>query len=142
MEQYIRKYALVAEVDNWIEFFTNKKNEEGISQINKVSFVGRITELQGIKDFIDTLEVKEVEEEAVSNDLEEAAKNHKSAIHIVSPQWTSEVEKAFKAGAEWQKEQIIDKACEWLEEHLLDFWSQRITNTDYFIEDFKQAMEE
>ena len=35
---------------------------------------------------------------------------------------------------------FIDKACEWLEEHLLDFWSQRITNTDYFIEDFKKAM--
>lgn len=33
---------------------------------------------------------------------------------------------------------FIEKACEWLEEHLLDFWSQRITNTDYFIEEFKK----
>ena len=60
MAKYIDKAAVVAEIEKWIEFFTNKKNEEGISQINKVSFVGRITELQGIKDFIDTLEVKEV----------------------------------------------------------------------------------
>lgn len=37
---------------------------------------------------------------------------------------------------------LIEKACEWLEEHLLDFWSQRITNTDYFIEEFKKTMEE
>ncbi len=35
---------------------------------------------------------------------------------------------------------FIEKACEWLEEHLLDFWSQRITNTGYFIEDFKNYM--
>ena len=61
MKQYISKDALLAEIDNWIEFFTNKKNEEGISQIAKLSFVSRITELQGIKDFIDTLEVKEVD---------------------------------------------------------------------------------
>ena len=38
------------------------------------------------------------------------------------------------------REELIEKACEWLEEHLLNFWSQRITNTDYFIEDFKQAI--
>ena len=76
----------------------------------------------------------------IGETLEEAAKNHKSAIHIVSPQWTSEVENAFIAGAEWQKEQMIVKACEWLEEHLLNFWLQKFTNTDYFIEDFKQAM--
>lgn len=38
------------------------------------------------------------------------------------------------------REELIDKACEWLEEHLLNFWSQKITNTDYFIEDFKQAI--
>ena len=41
-----------------------------------------------------------------------------------------------------RKDIFIDNACEWLEEHLLDFWSQRITNTDYFIEEFKQAMEQ
>lgn len=38
------------------------------------------------------------------------------------------------------REEMIDKACEWLEEHLLNFWSQKITNTEHFIEDFKQAM--
>ena len=77
-----------------------------------------------LENFLDTLEVKDYMDtihpinDVVSNDtiansleisrhgnssngetLEEAAKNHKSAIHIVSPQWTSEVENAFKAGA-------------------------------------------
>lgn len=46
------------------------------------------------------------------------------------------------AAVEIAREELIDKACEYLEENLLDFWSQKITNTDYFIEDFKQAMEE
>ena len=77
--------------------------------------------------------------EPVSEDLEEAAMQYAKSKHedavlqqIVS--WD------FKAGVQWQKEHLMDKACEWLEEHLLDFWSQKITNTDYFIEDFKQAM--
>ena len=69
-----------------------------------------------------------------------------------------DVQDAFEQGAEWadanpNKDNMataykagevatIDKACEWLEEHLLDFWSQKITNTDYFIEEFKKAMKE
>lgn len=52
------------------------------------------------------------------------------------------VQDAFIKGAEWANKIMINKACEWLEENLLDFWSQRITNTDYFIEDFHKAMEE
>ena len=70
----------------------------------------------------------------VSDELEEAAYQFgncfESHFELASM--------SFIKGAKWQKEQMIDKACEWLEEHLLDFWSQKITNTDYFIEEFKK----
>ena len=61
MAQYIDKDALVAEIQRWIELLTNEKNQEGISQIDKLSLGGRIAELQEVKSFIDTLEVKEVD---------------------------------------------------------------------------------
>lgn len=67
------------------------------------------------------------------------------------------VEKAFIAGAEWADKHLdinivsllafaeaekdtIERACEWLEEHLPDYWSQKIPNTDEFLEELKKAM--
>ena len=57
---------------------------------------------------------------------------------------------AFKAGAEWQKKQLIDKACEWLSDNCDAYKSvgyedghhvlQRVNNN--VIEDFKKAMED
>lgn len=79
-----------------------------------------------------------LQEGPVSKDLEEAA----NAYIYNESNWIHSRTETFKTGAEWQKQHLIEKACEWLEEHLLDFWSQIITNTDYFIEEFKQAMEE
>ena len=64
-----------------------------------------ILELQNVLTYINSLQ-----EEPISEDLEEAAMKHPSAIRIVSPQWTSEVEKAFKAGAKWQEEQLMKDA--------------------------------
>lgn len=55
---------------------------------------------------------------------------------------------SFKAGAQWQKEQMITKACEWLKEHkehpLIGCEDPCLSGylTDEFIEDFKKAMEE
>ena len=37
------------------------------------------------------------------------------------------------------KQQMIDKACEWLEEHLLDYWQQSVTDSTNFINDFRKA---
>jgi hypothetical protein len=42
------------------------------------------------------------------------------------------VDTAFIDGAEWMQEKMIEKATEWLKEKCCSFW----------IEDFKQAMEE
>ena len=61
MAQYINKDALVAEIERRIELFTSEKNQEGASQIDKLSLGGRIAGLQELKVFIDTLEVKEVD---------------------------------------------------------------------------------
>ena len=61
MAQYINKSALIAEIDRWIKLFTNEKNQEGLSQIDKLSLGGRIAELQEVKVFLNTLEVKEVD---------------------------------------------------------------------------------
>ena len=60
MEQYISKDALVAEIEKWIALLTKEKNQEGASKIDKLSLGARIAELQEVKDFLNTLEVKEV----------------------------------------------------------------------------------
>jgi len=72
MTQYIDKSVLVAEIDRWIELLTNEKSQEGVSQIDKLSLGGRIAELQEVKVFLDTLEVKEVDlEKHLKEDIED-----------------------------------------------------------------------
>ena len=66
MAQLIDKFALVAEIERRIELLTNEKSQEGASQIDKLSLGGRITELQEVKTFINTLEVKEVDLELIT----------------------------------------------------------------------------
>ena len=62
----IDKDALVAEIERIIELFTSEKNQEGASQIDKLSLGGRIAGLQELKVFIDTLEVMEVDLELIT----------------------------------------------------------------------------
>ena len=68
----------------------------------------------------DTLEVKEVQEEPVSEDLEEAAENY-AVTDEVFPNGKVmidfQAEKAFRAGAKWQKEQLLAKAFDFTQEH-------------------------
>lgn len=59
--ELIDKDALIVEIKKWIELLTNEKNQEGASKIDKLSLGGRIAELQEVKAFLDTLEVKEVD---------------------------------------------------------------------------------
>ena len=72
---------------------------------------------QILLDFLDTLEVKEVEEEPVSEDLGEAANtyvdNWYKLNNLDKESYPIDVEISkndFKAGAKWQKEQGITKA--------------------------------
>ena len=64
----IEKEPLVAVIERWIKLLTKEKNQEGISQIDKLSLGSRIAELQEVKFFIDALEVKEVKENKLWTD--------------------------------------------------------------------------
>ena len=49
----------------------------------------------------------------------------------------------FIDGAEWMQKKMVEKACEWLDEHWNDYFSE---NDDFngwnMISDFRKAMEE
>lgn len=66
-------------------------------------------------------------------------------ILIKSVSWTDKYltvneEKAFQEGAKWADITMINKACEWLDEH----YFKEVTETpfNHWIELFKKAMEE
>lgn len=76
----------------------------------------RIGELNCIQDFIDTLEVKDMQEYPVSEDLEKAAEEyaytnwasddyHEGAAEGLPFDAIGHTEKCFKAGAKWGKNQ-------------------------------------
>lgn len=50
---------------------------------------------------------------------------------------TSDRKNAFKSGAEWQKEETIEKACEWLLKN--DSYAKP---TEVLVRDLRKAMEE
>ena len=94
MEQYILKFALVAEIERL------QCPEHGYC-------------LDKLLDFIDTLEVKEVQEEPVSEELEEIVDDYTSKVLerinclIGNQPVGEEISKAVEFGAHWQKEQDI-----------------------------------
>ena len=67
MKDYIDKTALVAEIKRRISLFKKEKKTEKwsaeASQMNVVSLGARIAMLEEILSFLDTLEVKEVDDE-------------------------------------------------------------------------------
>jgi len=92
----------------------------------------------------DLFNLNNSQEDTVSNDLEKAATKY-ARKQLSNPDYPTyndeyEMECAFEAGAQWQKQQLIDKACEWLN----NFYSE--DRHCYFvkedIDNFKQAMEE
>ena len=137
----IDKSALVAEIERRIS--DNKKDMERAShKFLEDYFEGYEDALVLLKEqFLDTLEVKEVQEEPVSNDLEEAATKYarKQVANPDYPTYNDEYEMvcAFEAGAQWQKEEIIDKACEWLENYF-----KGVSSGTVYLEDFKKAIKE
>ncbi len=152
MAQYIDKDTLVAEIErrrdeSWLGMYTKEKG-----------IIFDITD--DILSFLDTLETKEIQEEPVSKDLEEACDEyydetwdeHGGKAMVVDgyhdiwfpSQATGDF---YKAGALWQKEQVIDKACEFINKanlYLYHCISEEcdLVDTDKMIEDFKIAMEE
>lgn len=74
---------------------------------------------------------KEAEKETTFSDIVLEARGVCSAFGI-----------GYLEGADWADHTMIDKACEWLKDNLLDYWQQKVTNEEYFIENFRNAMEE
>lgn len=60
-------------------------------------------------------------------------------------QYHKDIENAFKRGCLWKKEQLIEKASEWLRKNknkYIRIKSMKTLVDDSIIEDFKRAMEE
>ena len=134
MKQYIDKSAVVAEIDDWRD-----KIKKGIFSIpltgsDKAYATFEYEILGKVRDLLDTLEVKEVEEP--SKDLEEAAENYVGHAPEIDEDLSCFIRRnAFIAGAQWKKEQMITKACVFLES--TDFC--KYYNRE-FIKEFKKAM--
>ena len=56
-----------------------------------------------------------MQEESVSEELEEVAKKYGTKKHPMTTIGANESAYDFKAGAKWQKKQMINKACEYLD---------------------------
>jgi len=108
MKQYIDKAAVMAEI------------ERKLDKYNKLqSFnYGAVKDLESLLNFLDTLEVKE---KPVSEDLEEAVENYAATGEVLpngKVMINFQAEKAFRAGANWQKEHMIGKMEQFLYEEL------------------------
>lgn len=53
---------------------------------------------------------------------------------------SKDIRDAFEEGAEWADKTMIDKACEWLQEEVLNDYKGVVW--DQIVEDFRKAMEE
>jgi len=94
MKQYIDKATVVAEIEKRLKALNNDRDFNYL----------QIKELEALVPFLNTLEVKEVEEEPVNEDLEEAAEEYAPDFSnsIASKAAVDAVRDAFKAGAHWQ----------------------------------------
>lgn len=79
-------------------------------------------------------------------EIEKASKNR--ADQYSHPIEWNECYHHFKEGAEWADKTMIDKACEWIKQHLYDevylFRDNEGTwvDTDLVVDDLKKAMNE
>ncbi len=102
----IDKAAVVAEINK----LKGKVSDES-SYCNGWQHALRMLEIE-----LNTLEVKEVQEEPVSEELIDATNNYCVVVRKGYPRVMDETDRyicnAFKAGANWQKEQMMAKAIE------------------------------
>lgn len=151
MAQYIDKDAVVAEIE--------KRQSIVLDPLNNNIHTKRLEETyKSILSFINTLKVKEVQEEPVSNDLEAEFVlylKHKFNISqegntLKTDGWRPspyDILAIAKHFAKWQKEQMTDKACEWLRKggsgwYLTTEFGENEIDFVKLAEDFRKAMEE
>lgn len=149
MEQYIQKTAVLAEIENLLD--KGKYHEEYDCAYRD----GNNGALYALKGKFDALEVKEMQEESVSEDLEEAceqlaenARKHKA--ETLSPFFSpTDYKQGVIDGAKWQKEHPWKPSEEQIEalEHSLGDYNIKIFEDRYEIlkslyNDLKKLKEE
>lgn len=130
--ELIDKSKIVAEIERRIQECDNLANAAADNNLSNTLQANEllIRQYKSLLYFLDTLEVKEVKEEPVSKDLEEAAEEYAPDFSnsIASKAAVDAVRDAFKSGAEWmagQGETLYDtinvdgKNQRWLGENLL-----------------------
>ena len=107
MAHLIDKDALIAEIKRLAEVGRTNVNVFDETRKEKAVWLQQVDVCDRILSFTNTLEVKEVdlEVEPVSEDLEQAAEDY-------SGKKQDKLNNAFKAGAEWQKEQMMKDAVQ------------------------------
>ena len=89
MEQYIKKSTLVAEIERRISLFKKEKKIEKwwsaeASQMNVISLGARITMLEEILSFLDTLEVKEADLEKEIDRIDDSVPGRREDIEYIA----------------------------------------------------------
>lgn len=108
----IDKAALVAEIERRVEAIRKAFNEPGIlSGVDRTYAYAQYEAFKSLFPYLDALDTKEVEEEPVSNDLEEAVKKYLTSLRK-SHFEGYDIERAFEKGAKWQKERLMENAVE------------------------------
>ena len=95
-------------------------------------------------------ELKSLPSEQLSKeDLEEAVQEHVKKLYgenwmdfVYTQEAAFRAELSFKSGANWQKEQLINKACEWLQHNAEKYDASYGFPDCLLLKDFKKAMEE
>lgn len=142
MEQYIQKTAVLAEIENLLD--KGKYHEEYDCAYRD----GNNGALYALKGKLDAIEVKEMQEESVSEDLEEASRNYADNEEYGDDVYFA-IKAAFKVGAKWQKEHLWKPSEEQIEalEHSLGDYNIKIFEDRYEIlkslyNDLKKLKEE
>lgn len=97
--------------------------------------------------------IDSLQKEPVIEDLKEAAKNYEEHRNDIDARSDNEVvRRGFVAGANWQKQQIIEKACEWVRTHRDADFFELISEYNYcgagnlnikkMVEEFRKYLEE
>ena len=122
MKKYIDKSALVAEIEDWRDKIMKGIFSIPLSGSDRAYATFEYEILGKVRDFIDTLEVKDVNEEPVSNDLEREIKHYvydpyfdlngvavKGATDYLTVEDVADIARHF---VQWQKEQLMENAVE------------------------------
>ena len=83
--------------------------------------------------------------------MSNAEKFIKGHIRNYSNEWYDDLSQGYESwltpnqarkAVEIAREETIKEVCEWLDNHLIDYWSQSVTDESRFIEGLKEYLEE